>query len=113
VQEGLNNTFETYPQTCLTEHGTALCCAAACVQVKTVVDHFHFKSHKGGYCHTQTNPYSHKELNGGANLWCANHGSSILHSIRRASSTWNQARFNFMLAMVVWIDHQARRDGLL
>jgi hypothetical protein len=38
------------------------------LQVTTVVDHFHFKSHKGAYCKTYTNPYSHKELKDGANL---------------------------------------------
>jgi hypothetical protein len=101
VQEGLNNTFETYPQTCLTEHGTALCCAAACVQVKTVVDHFHFKSHKGGYCHTQTNPYSHKELNGGANLLVCESRLKYIAQHKKSFKYMNQARFNFMLAMVV------------
>jgi hypothetical protein len=38
------------------------------------------------------------------------HGSSILHSIKKHKKSFrymNQARFNFMLAMVVWLDHQA------
>ena len=71
------------------------------MQVKTVVDHFHFKSHKGAYCHTHTNPYSHQELKGGANLSVCEQRFKYIAQHKKSFRYMNQARFNFMLAVVV------------
>lgn len=89
-----------------------VCCIPA-LQVNTVVDHFHFKSHKGAYCKEYTDPYKHKVLNGGANLSVCEQRFKYIAQHKKSFRYLNQARFNFMLAMVVWLDHKARRDGLL
>jgi hypothetical protein len=83
------------------------------MQARMVVDHFHFKSHKGKYCATNTNPGTHKELKGGANLSICEQRFKYVARHKRSFRYMNEARFRFMLAMIVRLDHKARRDGFL
>ena len=55
----------------------------------------------------------HKELKDGANLSVCEQRFKYIARHKTGFRYMNQARFNFMLAMVVWLDHKARRDGLL
>lgn len=80
------------------------------MQVTAVVDHFHFKSHKGAYCHQHTKPYDHTELKGGANLSVCEQRFKYIAQHQKRFRYMNQARFNFMLAM--WFGWITRPGGM-
>jgi hypothetical protein len=77
------------------------------------VDFFHFKSHKGDYCHTKTNPNTHQELNDAANLSVCEQRFKYVARHKHSFRYVNQARFKFMLAMLAWLDHTCREAGML
>jgi len=84
-------------------------------QVRPVVDFFHFdKNHKGDYCRTMTNPHRWKELNTEeANLSVCEQRFKYVAPHKKSCRYMNSVRFNFTLAMLAWLDHKARAEGLL
>lgn len=68
TSEGIERAIATFTAVWTVAVQLLCACCIPASQVNTVVDHFHFKSHKGTYCKEFTDPYKHKVLNGGANL---------------------------------------------
>jgi hypothetical protein len=79
------------------------------VQVDIGVDRFHFKSHKGAWCHANVNPYSNRTLleldkQGSTNLSLAEQLFSKIARLKHFMQYMHQVRFSFMLTKLADLD---------